>query len=90
MNNKIRIFDTKEELAEKFCIEFFKTADDYIARGVYFNVALSGGSTPLIIYRKIANDHVYRIDWRGVRFFWGDERCVPPDDPQSNYGKAKE
>ena len=90
MNNKIRIFDTEDDLAEKFCTEFFKTADDYIARGVYFNVALSGGSTPLIIYRKIADDHVYRIDWRGVRFFWGDERCVPPDDPQSNYGKAKE
>jgi 6-phosphogluconolactonase len=87
--NKINIFESENDLAEKFCIEFFKMADEQIAFGKFFNVALSGGNTPSIVFRKIADDFQYRIDWRGVRFFWSDERCVPPGDPQSNYGSAK-
>ncbi|MHB1587089.1 MAG: 6-phosphogluconolactonase [Acidiferrobacteraceae bacterium] len=50
---------------------------------------LSGGSTPEPVYREIACQHAHAIDWRGVHVFWGDERCVAPEDPRSNYGNAR-
>lgn len=53
------------------------------------NVALCGGSTPLPLYGILASEPFReRITWDGVRFFWGDERCVPPEHEQSNYGGA--
>jgi 6-phosphogluconolactonase len=51
-----------------------------------FALGLSGGSTPQRLYELLAEDA--SLDWSGVRFFWGDERCVPPDDPESNYRQA--
>jgi 6-phosphogluconolactonase len=55
------------------------------SRGV-FNLLLSGGSTPKMMYTALARtDYRLQLDWRKVRFFWGDERCVPPDHPDSNY-----
>jgi 6-phosphogluconolactonase len=61
-----------------------------IAREGTFRVALSGGSTPRAFYRTLA-DETYRrqVDWGKVHLFWGDERCVPPDDPESNYGLVR-
>lgn len=58
------------------------------ARG-RFSVALSGGSTPGALYRLLAGSP-YRgqIPWPQVHLFWSDERCVPPDDPGSNYHLA--
>ncbi len=51
-----------------------------------FSVVLSGGSTPKDLYNLLASGPVGRsIDWSKVHFFWSDERCVPPDQPGSNY-----
>jgi 6-phosphogluconolactonase len=59
------------------------------ARG-RFNWALAGGSTPEALYRLLASpDYVGCIDWTRVHFFWGDERCVSPDHPESNYRMAR-
>jgi 6-phosphogluconolactonase len=56
-----------------------------------FAVALSGGSTPRGTYRLLAQpDYVERVDWGAVQVFWGDERCVPPQDPASDYLMARE
>ncbi|OAV45755.1 6-phosphogluconolactonase [Lewinella sp. 4G2] len=51
--------------------------------------ALSGGSTPKLLFNLLAEEYVHRIDWSRLHFFWGDERCVPHDDPESNYGEVK-
>ncbi len=52
-------------------------------------VALSGGSTPGAMFRHLATPAMAKdIPWKWVHFFWGDERCVPPDHPDSNYGMA--
>ncbi|MFO7661491.1 MAG: 6-phosphogluconolactonase [Chloroflexota bacterium] len=48
---------------------------------------LSGGSTPQALYRRLAAEPNL-LDWRRVHLFWGDERLVPPDDEESNYGQA--
>jgi len=51
-----------------------------------FSVALSGGSTPKLLYELLASPtFAGRIRWSSLQFFQVDERCVPPDDPQSNY-----
>lgn len=51
------------------------------------HVALTGGSTPKDAYARAAE---LRDDWTGVELWWGDERCVPPDDDRSNYKLAKD
>jgi 6-phosphogluconolactonase len=58
-------------------------------RGV-FRIALSGGSTPLRVYRLLVRPpRVDAVDWSRVEFFWGDERNVAPEHRDSNYGLAK-
>ncbi|HUP02166.1 MAG TPA: 6-phosphogluconolactonase [Gemmatimonadota bacterium] len=60
------------------------------ARG-RFLLVLTGGSTVPLIYERLARAPLRdRIDWTATDVFWTDERCVPPDDPDSNYGLARE
>ncbi len=88
MDKTIRIYDSPEEMAEVFAGElagrFRKAAE---SRNV-FTVALSGGNTPAALYSLMAGKYGDSVDWKFVHFFWGDERCVPPNDPESNYGMA--
>ena len=51
--------------------------------------ALSGGSTPKLLFKLMAEEYRDKIDWSRLHFFWGDERLVPHDDPESNYGEVK-
>jgi 6-phosphogluconolactonase len=56
-----------------------------------FTAVLSGGSTPAGLFRLLAEEpYRTQIPWAKVHLFWADERCVPPDDPGSNYWLAKE
>ncbi len=55
-----------------------------------FSLVLSGGSTPKMLYELLASDEYReRIEWAKLRIFFGDERCVPPDHPDSNYRMAR-
>lgn len=70
---------------------FLDSAREAIVRQGRFTVALSGGSTPRALYELLATDgFIGRVDWANVQIFFADERCVPPDDPQSNYGMVRE
>ena len=53
------------------------------------HIALSGGSTPKILFELLAKDFRGKVDWNEVHFYWGDERCVPPDHPESNFLMTK-
>lgn len=64
-------------------------AERIAAAPARFRLALSGGSTPRFLYRLLASDRV-RIDWTRLELFWGDERFVPHDHPDSNYRMARE
>lgn len=69
---------------------FLREAEEAIANKGRFSVSLSGGSTPRALYQLLANpQHAGQVDWPRVDIFWGDERCVPPDHPDSDYGMAK-
>jgi 6-phosphogluconolactonase len=48
-------------------------------------IALSGGSTPKLLFDILANDFSASIDWKKIYLFWGDERCVSPTDDESNF-----
>lgn len=78
---EIKIYDTKDLVAEKFSI-FFK---ELITSKETFHVALSGGSTPKIVFNYLATHFAKDIDWSKIYFYWGDERCVLPTDSESNY-----
>lgn len=65
---------------------FVEQAAQADAEGRLFSVALAGGSTPRATYRLLASQaYAARVNWDSVHIFWGDERCVLPDHPQSNY-----
>src|SRR5262245_59078620 len=66
-------------------------ATQAIAERGRFTIALSGGSTPRAVYARLATaGYKERIDWFKAHVFFGDERCVPPDDSRSNYRMARE
>lgn len=78
---EIRVYKDKNKVAEQFSAYFVEKVGENDA----FHVALSGGSTPKIVFDVLAEKYADRIDWDKVHFYWGDERCVPPTDDESNY-----
>jgi 6-phosphogluconolactonase len=85
----LRIFDDVDQVAKSAADEFARRAVARAELGLPFTVALSGGSTPRRLFELLA-DEPFResVPWRKVWVFWGDERTVPPDHPDSNYGAA--
>jgi 6-phosphogluconolactonase len=80
-----------EELNRKAAERFIALAADAVSRSGRFTVALSGGSTPKGLYASLATpEYRHRIDWSRVHLFWGDERCVPADHPESNFRMVQE
>lgn len=75
-----------------FCTkQFIQIAQLAIESQGFFNVALSGGSTPSALFKQLANsENRNKVEWGKVRLFWSDERAVPPSDPSSNYHMAME
>ena len=78
-----------DALARALADRFALVGRDAMAARGRFDVALAGGSTPKAAYALLASTLRDTVDWPRVRFFFGDERCVPPDDDESNYKMAK-
>lgn len=86
---KLEIVADGPALAHRLASFFAVAATEAIARHGRFDVALAGGSTPKAAYELLASPpHADHVDWDRVRFFFGDERCVPPTDDESNYKTA--
>lgn len=88
METPPRVITTNNFVADAaaFILEQARKA---IAERSEFRIALSGGNTPAPVYRRIAAEG-RNLPWDQIRFTFGDERCVPPDDPQSNFRMARE
>jgi len=70
---------------------FAELARKAAAAGHDFAVALSGGSTPRLMHRLLAGaPYRAEVDWSRIQFYWGDDRHVAPDDPESNFRMARE
>lgn len=83
---EIQIFTTKEEMNQTFT----QKVKEVMSEKDIATIALSGGSTPKSLFDYWAKLPAGEIDWTKVKFFWGDERCVPPTDDESNYKMTKE
>ncbi len=80
-------FDTPNDVVVALA-ESIKTYSD-LNRPVH--ISLSGGSTPKLLFKVLAQaPYAEQIQWKNLHFWWGDERCVAPDDAESNYGQAAE
>jgi 6-phosphogluconolactonase len=87
----VSIFATAEQLAQAAAERFVEAAGEFHASLNQFSVALAGGTTPRRVYELLTTERFKnRVDWAEVNFLFGDERCVPPDHPDSNYAMAYE
>ncbi len=88
---RVARFSDLEGLSEAAADLFTAMAQEAVARRGQFTVALAGGSTPKRLYELLASaPRLERVPWSHVEFFWGDERAVSPDHPESNYRMAYE
>lgn len=76
-----------QSVAENFAVWFKEWTN--AQSGERITVALSGGSTPKVLFRVLADKYAEDIPWQKIHFFWGDERCVPPDHDDSNFKMTK-
>jgi len=91
MTPSVLVLDTPDAVARAGAERFVRCARQAVAARGRFAVALSGGSTPRALHRILAAEPLRsQVPWDRVEVFWGDERCVPPDHPDSNYRMARE
>jgi len=86
---RFTVVPTPHEVGVATADRFVGVAREAIERRGTFRVALSGGSTPKSVYPLLLEpERRDAVDWSRVECFWGDERSVPPDHPESNFGVA--
>jgi 6-phosphogluconolactonase len=86
----IKILKDLDEISRQAADEILRQANQLESSAGRFAIALSGGTTPGRLYQRLGCEPAVRnrLPWDSIHFFWGDERHVPPDDPQSNYRMA--
>ena len=90
MNPNLHIYETPEDTARAVAELILVKAKEKNKKSLPFNVALSGGNTPKLLFNLLASEYVDTIPWHFMRLFWVDERCVPPTHAESNYGMTYE
>ena len=87
---EIRTLTTPQLLFESAAEEVVSLTHEAVAERGRFTIALSGGSTPKSLYTLLATNCRTSLPWDRMFFFWGDERHLPPTDPDSNYRMVEE
>jgi 6-phosphogluconolactonase len=92
LNVEVQVRADLDDLSRAAASEILRQAQRAVQGKGLFSLALSGGSTPRSLYSLLANDSSFRAEfpWEKTHFFWGDERHVPPEHPEGNYGMAEE
>jgi 6-phosphogluconolactonase len=87
----IRVYPDLSALEEAVAQHFLLASNQAVQQRERALIALSGGSTPLGLFQLLGSDS-YRssVPWQQIHFFWVDERSVPPQDEQSNYGQFRQ
>lgn len=88
MEPELKIYNDAASVTEAFAKHLAQWINE--SKSPFFHVALSGGSTPKLLFRHLAENYQNNIDWKKVHFWWGDERMVPADDDESNYKMTNE
>jgi 6-phosphogluconolactonase len=85
----LNIYPDPDALANSAAILFIDSFEKAVSEKGFFSALLSGGATPLHLYSLLSNEEYSgRVEWEKAHFFWGDERCVPPESPESNFTAA--
>lgn len=87
--DNIKIFRSPSDLAIGFAGILYSRIIDLLKQNEKLNIALSGGNTPNELFNVLAADYKDKIEWNRIDIYWVDERCVPVDSPESNFGNAE-
>jgi len=93
LNSKknIHVYPDKKALITATAEKIIYSIEQSVKDNGLCNIALTGGNTPRDLYSMLATDtYKKRVDWNCVHLFWGDERTVPPENPDSNFGMARQ
>ena len=90
MTPQLHIFDTPESTARAVAELMLTKANEKEKLSLPYNIALSGGSTPKLLFQLLANQYIDSMPWNIIRLFWVDERCVAPTHAESNFGMTYE
>jgi 6-phosphogluconolactonase len=91
MPRNVIVRPSADSVSEEAATRFIAAAERAIRARGEFIVALAGGHTPRRLYHLLATPRfASRVEWSRVQVCWGDERCVPPGSPESNYRMARE
>jgi len=85
----VKIFDNLNNLSHFFAENLVERMNSK-SKNSFFSICLSGGSTPKYVFEFLSENYQLKIDWSRILVFWGDERCVRPDNIESNYRMAYE
>lgn len=89
--DEVRVYADAGEVAHEAARHFAALAGQFVRQTGRFTVVLSGGATPKAMFAALAAEpFASSLPWPHIYFFWGDERCVPPDHADSNYRMAHE
>lgn len=87
----VHIGKDKQEMADGAARHFVKVAVDAVEKRGFFSVALSGGSSPPLVYARLLEEDLRKqVPWDKIHYFIGDERCVPDDSPENNFNVARQ
>lgn len=87
----LQVYADPQTAARAAALEIVRRAEVAQTTRGHFTLALAGGSTPRAVYALLASDEFLPlVDWTNAYVFWGDDRCVPPDHPDSNYHMARQ
>lgn len=87
---EVRAFDTLSDASRALAERIAETARVAVEEQGRFTMALSGGKTPAILYGLLASEYAEKMEWNLTHLFWGDERYVPQDHPDSNFHVARQ
>jgi len=90
MNANLHVYETNQDTARAVAELIRIKAKEKNKQSLPLNIALSGGSTPKLLFNLLAKEYADTIPWHFIRLFWVDERCVPPTHSESNYGMTYE
>lgn len=86
MENNLKIYSSAIEIAENIALFIQKKAKQKAENNQQLYLAISGGNTPKLLFDILAQKYKSTIPWNNIRFYWVDERCVSPEDAESNFG----
>ncbi len=80
---EVKIYATPKKVVKALAKEIYQFTHE--SKQKRFDFALSGGTTPILLFDRLAKKYAESLPWDKIHIWWGDERCVPPDSEESNY-----